>query len=56
MIMKKTDGDTQAPSKAIDGNLTTRWATNPDNEGKGAADRTLTVTLPVTQKSAALQD
>ena len=47
---EKTDGDTQAPSKAIDGNLTTRWATNPDNEGKGAADRTLTVTLPVTQR------
>ena len=45
---EKTDGDTQAPSKAIDGNLTTRWATN--NDGKGNTARTLTVTLPVTQR------
>ncbi|WP_306479909.1 discoidin domain-containing protein, partial [Mediterraneibacter sp.] len=45
-----TEGNTQAGGKAIDGDLTTRWATNPDNEGKGAADRILTVTLPVTQR------
>ena len=43
-----TEGNTQAGDKAIDGNLTTRWATN--NDGKGNTARTLTVTLPVTQR------
>ena len=42
-----TEGNTQAGDKAIDGNLTTRWATN--NDGKGNTARTLTVTLPATQ-------
>ena len=43
-----TEGNTQAGDKAIDGNLTTRWATN--NDSKGNTARTLTVTLPVTQR------
>ena len=42
-----TEGDTQAASKAIDGDQTTRWATNPSNDGVA---RTLTVTLPASQR------
>ena len=34
----------QGPAKAIDGDLTTRWATESD--GKGTTARTLTVKLP----------
>lgn len=42
-----TEGDTQAASMAIDGDQTTRWATNPSNDGVA---RTLTVTLPASQR------
>ncbi len=42
-----TTGDTQAPGKAIDGNTTTRWATNVS---QSIAERTLTVTLPASQR------
>lgn len=42
-----TEGDTQAASMAIDGDQTTRWATNPSNE---EVARTLTVTLPASQR------
>ena len=42
-----TTGDTQAPGKAIDGNATTRWATNVS---QSIAERTLTVTLPASQR------
>ena len=37
----------QGPAKAIDGDLTTRWATESD--GKGTTARTLTVKLPAAQ-------
>lgn len=43
-----TDGNTQAPGKANDGDTETRWAT--DNDGAGTTARTLTVTLPVAQR------
>lgn len=43
-----TEGNTQAPDKAIDGDKDTRWATN--NSANGEADRTLTVTLPAAQR------
>ena len=42
-----TEGDTQAASMAIDGNQTTRWATNPSDSEEA---RTLTVTLPASQR------
>ncbi len=42
-----TEGDTQAPSMAIDGNKETRWATNVSQD---IAERTLTVTLPASQR------
>ena len=42
-----TEGDTQAASMAIDGDQTTRWATNPSDDGVA---RTLTVTLPASQR------
>ena len=42
-----TDGDTQAAPMAIDGDQTTRWATNKSDE---KTERTLTVTLPASQR------
>ena len=42
-----TEGDTQAASMAIDGDQTTRWATNPSDTEE---PRTLTVTLPASQR------
>ena len=42
-----TTGDTQAASMAIDGDQTTRWATNPSDTEE---PRTLTVTLPASQR------
>ena len=42
-----TEGDTQAASMAIDGDQSTRWATNSSNDGVA---RTLTVTLPASQR------
>lgn len=45
---EKTEGDTQAPGKAIDGDKETRWATN--NAGNGTTARTLTITLPAAQR------
>lgn len=44
---EETEGDTQAPSMAIDGNKETRWATNVS---QGIVERTLTVTLPASQR------
>lgn len=44
---EETEGDTQAPSMAIDGNKETRWATNVSQD---IAERTLTVTLPASQR------
>lgn len=38
----------QNGAKAIDGDMSTRWATN--NDGKGTTARTLTVTLPAAQR------
>ena len=45
---EKTEGDTQAPGKAIDGDKATRWATN--DAGNGTTARTLTITLPAAQR------
>lgn len=42
-----TEGDTQSADKAIDGNQSTRWATN-NSQTKDA--RTLTITLPASQR------
>lgn len=42
-----TEGDTQAPAMAIDGDQTTRWATNKSDE---KIARTLTITLPASQR------
>lgn len=42
-----TEGDTQAASMAIDGNQSTRWATNVS---QSIEPRTLTVTLPASQR------
>lgn len=44
---EKTPGDTQAAGKAIDGDQTTRWATNMSSSQEA---RTLTVTLPSSQR------
>lgn len=44
---EETEGDTQAPSMAIDGDKETRWATNVSQD---IAERTLTVTLPASQR------
>lgn len=44
---EETEGDTQAPSMAIDGDKETRWATNASQD---IAERTLTVTLPASQR------
>ena len=42
-----TEGDTQAASMAIDGDQSTRWATNKSSAEEA---RTLTVTLPASQR------
>ena len=42
-----TDDNRQVPDKAIDGDQTTRWATNMSSSEEA---RTLTVTLPVSQR------
>ncbi len=47
---EETSGNpgSQNAAKAIDGDMTTRWATN--NSGNGTTARTLTVTLPASQR------